>query len=395
MISTDNKCISYDLACLQGLNVFLGRNIHHHYDPLGMKRTNLSVKESQHDPDFSKPYKVVNQTVKETPFANIDLIGPAGSINSSIRDMAQCVRLHLSKGNFQLNQLISENNLKQMHSPHISIGPSQDERILFPSYGLGWFTEVYRGHHIVQHGGNIDGFTAQVTMVPKENIGIVILSNQEHSVFPTAAAYTILDTFLELPKIDWNTLLKDKIGKLITSQRESKGQVDENRVLDTKPSHEQSAYVGEFEHPAYGVISITSERDHLYIGYHALSKRLALEHYHYYVFTFAFNEVNFSEGDFTQNFKVQFQSDLRGKISRLTVQFELMLEPLKFVRKTAEKFLNQETLEKYVGGYDLAGVTVNVALRDQATLNVTTWQPWAAPTFYKSIIPFLKIGTKN
>ncbi|WP_088224851.1 serine hydrolase [Desulfosporosinus sp. FKB] len=340
-------------------------------DPLGMKRTNFSVNESQHDHDFSKPYKVVNQTVKETPFANIDSIGPAGSINSSVREMAQWVRLHLSKGNFQSSQLISENNIRQMHSPHILIGPSQDGRILFPSYGLGWFTEVYRGHHVVQHGGNIDGFTAQVTMVPKETMGIVILSNQEHSVFPTAAAYTILDTFLDLPKIDWNTLLKDKIGKLITSQREGKGQVDENRVLDTKPSHEQSAYVGEFEHPAYGVISITSEGDHLYIDYHALSKQLALEHYHYDVFSFAFNEVTFSEGDFTQHFKVQFHSDLRGKISHLTVQFELMLEPIEFVRKTAAKFLNQELLEKYVGGYDLAGVIVTVALREQATLTVT------------------------
>ncbi|MDQ7093534.1 serine hydrolase [Desulfosporosinus sp. PR] len=340
-------------------------------DPLGMKRTNFSVNELQHDNNFAKPYKVVKQTIKETSFANIDSIGPAGSINSSVREMAQWVRLHLNNGNFQSNQLISENNLKQMHSPHISTGPSQDGRILFPSYGLGWFTEVYRGHHLVQHGGNIDGFTALVAMVPRENMGIVILSNQEHSVFPTAAAYTILDTFLELPKIDWNTFLKDKIGKLITSQSKNKGQVDENRVLDTKPSHEQSAYVGEFEHPAYGVISITAQGDHLYIGYHALAKRLVLEHYHYDVFSFAFNEVTFSEGDFSQNFKVQFHSDLRGKISHLTVQFELLLEPIEFVRKTAAKFLSQELLEKYVGEYDLAGVTVSVALRNQATLTAT------------------------
>ncbi|KLU62389.1 D-alanyl-D-alanine carboxypeptidase precursor [Peptococcaceae bacterium CEB3] len=341
-------------------------------DPLGMKRTNFSVNESRHNNDFSKPYKVVNQKIKETTFANIDAMGPAGSINSSVREMAQWVSLHLSKGKFQASSLISENNVRQMHSPHIIIGPSQDGRILFPSYGLGWFTEVYRGYQVVYHGGNIDGFTAMVALVPKEKIGVVILSNQEHSVFPTAGAYTILDTFLGLPKIDWNTILKGKIGGLITSMREGTGQGGADRVPDTKTSHELSAYVGEFEHPAYGIISITSEGDHLYIGYyHALTKPLVLEHYHYDVFSFMFSEATFGESDFPQYFKVHFHSDLRGKISSLAVQFEPSLEPIEFVRKTAAQLLNRGILEKYVGEYDLAGVTVTVALRKEAALTVT------------------------
>ncbi|MDR3544088.1 MAG: DUF3471 domain-containing protein [Desulfosporosinus sp.] len=129
--------------------------------------------------------------------------------------------------------------------------------------------------------------------------------------------------------------------------------------------------MGEFEHPAYGVISITSESDQLYINYHALAKPLVLEHYHYDVFSLTFNEMTFSEGDFPQHFKVQFHTDLRGSISRVAVQFEPSLEPIEFGRKIAAKPINREVLEKYVGEYDLAGITVTVALREEAALTVT------------------------
>jgi hypothetical protein len=36
---------------------------------------------------------------------------------------------------------------------------SPDPEIAGGEYGLGWFLATYRGHR-VEHGGNIDGFTA-------------------------------------------------------------------------------------------------------------------------------------------------------------------------------------------------------------------------------------------
>ena len=41
-------------------------------------------------------------------------------------------------------------------------------------YGLGWFVSVSRGHRLVEHGGNIDGFSALVAMLPDKHIGIVV-----------------------------------------------------------------------------------------------------------------------------------------------------------------------------------------------------------------------------
>ena len=44
-----------------------------------------------------------------------------------------------------------------------------------PMYGQGWFISDYRGHHLVEHGGNIDGFSALVSLLPEENTGVVAL----------------------------------------------------------------------------------------------------------------------------------------------------------------------------------------------------------------------------
>ncbi len=335
--------------------------------PLGMQRTNFSVDESQQDADFSKPYKVVNEEIEEMSFANIDAVGPAGSINSSVAEMVEWLKLHLGKGHFQGTQLVSENNVVQMYTPHIPVlEQALDDRILFHSYGLGWFTEVYGGHHIVHHGGNIDGFSAIAAMVPKERLGVVVLTNQQQSVLPRAAAYTVFDTLLGLPPVDWNKIGKEYLEKIIASTREGAGQDDTDYVTNTQLSHELSDYVGEFEHPAYGLVSITLEDSKLFFSHHSQAGPLVLEHYHYDVFT-----MTVGLGEFTERFKVQFHTDVRGQIASLYIQFEPMLDPFEFVRKPAVQPPTQEVMERYVGEYVLAGTKVTVALRGDGTLMAT------------------------
>jgi CubicO group peptidase (beta-lactamase class C family) len=335
------------------------------FTPLGMHRSNFSVYESQQDADFAKPYKVVNERIDEMPFANIDAIGPAGSVNSSVAEMAAWVQFHLGEGRSQGNQLVSENNLSQMYNPHIAVlEPTLSDRIMFESYGLGWFTEVYAGHHVVHHGGNIDGFSAIVAMVPKEQLGVVVLTNQQHSVLPRAAAYTIIDTLLGLPTVDWNTIGREYREKIVASMRESTAQKDTDRIANTHPSHGLSDYVGEFEHPGYGEVSIALMDDNLWYTHHSQDKPLVLEHYHYDVFT-----ITVGEGDMTDQLKVQFHTNLRGQLASLHIQFEPMLEPFEFVRKALPP--TEGTMETYLGDYDLAGTVITVALRGEHTLVVT------------------------
>ena len=107
--------------------------------------------------------------MRPLPWQNIDVLGPAGSINSSIRDMAKWIVFQLNNGVFAETRLISENNMREMHAPQIVVS-SDDEipKLIFPdsaqlSYGFGWFVEDYRGHHLILHAGEyIGGFATMV-----------------------------------------------------------------------------------------------------------------------------------------------------------------------------------------------------------------------------------------
>ena len=54
----------------------------------------------------------------------------------------------------------------------------------------------YRGHYRVEHGGNIDGFSASTSFFPSDSIGIIVLTNQNGSAVPGIVRNTIADRYL-------------------------------------------------------------------------------------------------------------------------------------------------------------------------------------------------------
>ncbi|MDQ3063276.1 MAG: beta-lactamase family protein, partial [Acidobacteriota bacterium] len=142
------------------------------FKPLGMTNSDLSVKAMQKAKDYSYGYSY-NTDTKETrnlPIRDIDAIAPAGSINSSARDMAQWLRFILSGGAGGGKRLISEKSFEEWLKPQMKIGGKS-------SYGLGWFLQDWNGLKVAQHGGNIDGFNSMVAMIPEKKLGFVMLTN--------------------------------------------------------------------------------------------------------------------------------------------------------------------------------------------------------------------------
>src|SRR5438876_3802286 len=73
---------------------------HRVFEPLKMNASNFSVVDSQKSSDFAHPYRKDEHTgeVSETIFHAVSPIGPAGSINSNVEEMARYAVLQLSKG---------------------------------------------------------------------------------------------------------------------------------------------------------------------------------------------------------------------------------------------------------------------------------------------------------
>lgn len=71
-------------------------------------------------------------------------------------------------------------------------------------YGCGQNRFSYRGHEIIEHGGSNPGFKTIVSRLPHDNIGIVVLSNDDNGVrVMEPVKFQIIDALLGLDPINW------------------------------------------------------------------------------------------------------------------------------------------------------------------------------------------------
>jgi CubicO group peptidase (beta-lactamase class C family) len=328
--------------------------------PLGMIDSNFSVSDSQKSSDFALPYKEKEDKVIEVPFRNIDTIGPAGSINSNVTDMANWLYLNLNKGKFGEAQVISDASLREIHSPQMISSKSFDyDELFYSTYGMGWGITVYRGQLLLSHGGGIDGFTALVSLLPRKNIGIVILTNLDGTPFPRIVAFNAYDRLLGLDQIDWNKRTRGEVNKAKEEAKKAEKEKDKDRKLDTKPSHPLEDYAGDYENPGYGTISIKKQDNSLNSEFNSIP--FSLTHYHYDQFEL------YSEPLETKQ-KVSFFTDLKGNITSLAVQMEPEVKEVVFTRVPEKKMMEKDFLEKFVGEYELGQVKVTVSLKGEKTL---------------------------
>ena len=146
-------------------------------------------------------------------------------------------------------------------------GPGNDKELGSQSYGMGFFLTSYRGHYLVHHGGNIDGFSALVTFMPQDNIGMVILTNQNGSSAPAVVSYNVYDRMLGLDQIDWTKRFKEQQEKGKSSAEDAKKKGYTAQRTGTHPSHELAEYAGEYENPAYGVAKVEMDKGALKFSY--------------------------------------------------------------------------------------------------------------------------------
>ncbi len=142
------------------------------FEPLGMKQSNFTPKETYRYPDYSLGYTYLEatKTTQHLPMRTLTNAAPAGAINSNVTEMAQWIRFLLNRGVYNGKRLVSEASIDEVMKPQMKMSPKSD-------YGLGWMLYDWNGHKIVEHGGNIDGFNAQVALMPDLKLGFVLLTN--------------------------------------------------------------------------------------------------------------------------------------------------------------------------------------------------------------------------
>ena len=253
-------------------------------EPLGMMRTNFSVLDSQKDADFAFPYDEKKGKLERIPFRNIANIGPAGAINSTVNDMSRWLLVHLNSGKLKDKPIIQPQTIQDMHLAHMPTGQTPDIAELSPaSYGMGWFVDTYRGHGRVHHGGNIDGFSAMVSMFPNDRIGFVVLSNMNGTGLPELLIRQATDLILDLKPKDWMAEAAERKAKGLELTKQAETKKLSRRVAKTKPAHALDAYAGDYHHPGYGDLQVTLQNGQA--GFQLTTASVTpLEHWHYETF---------------------------------------------------------------------------------------------------------------
>lgn len=281
------------------------------FKPLGMTAV-CKVSEAEASPDHSHghvPYK--GKTVL-VPTPKHDNSTAAGAINAGATDMSKWIRLHLNDGEFGGKQIISKKNLDETKKPHVVVPVECPDKYGFDggvhlaTYCMGWGKDEYRGEIIIGHGGWLRGFTGNTVLIPRIKAGITVLTNLAVAGESMSIRNSLLDVLLGLPKRNWPADYKRMNAAVRKEAQEAKAK--EARHKRTRPSHALDAYVGEYEDPAYGTLTVSMKDGALRAEYG--EAKYNLKHFHFNVFTGKHDQPEFWEA-----IKVQFTIGADGEVA--------------------------------------------------------------------------------
>lgn len=303
--------------------------------PLGMTHSNVSIPELLKGEDIAKGYGLKpDHTLDKLAYYNIDGMAPAGAINSNVNDMAKWMSAWINNGKYEGKEIIPENFRNQAISSQAIVEEGlpgkESPDVYFGNYGFGWFLDSYKGHYRVEHGGNIDGFSAISSFFPADSIGVVVLSNQNGSKVPVVVKDIIVDRLLHLKYQDWVSTVKNAQDKdELARAKEKKKTVT---VQHHPSTHPVADFAGSYSHPAYGAMKIYAENDSLFAK--SKIRTYWLKQTNYDIFELYDKDpkdgVNTATG--YAGFNVQFHMNLSGNIDGFEAQLESRLKPFLFAR---------------------------------------------------------------
>ena len=226
------------------------------FEPVGMTQSFVGVKEAQQSPEFSFGYCVENDLrVKVLPEI-LPARQPAGDIYCSITDLAKWAKLWLNDGMTNGKTIIPSDYLQAAISPQQIIsggpGPRNSQTARFVIYGYGWFSSDFHGYYQVAHSGGISGYTSNCVFFPAEEVGVVVLSNQNISGLSNVVTNAILERIFDLPKTHPDSV-QVRFSNVVNVVSDTATTIINQ---ENPPTHDLKNFEGIYSHPGYGDVKI-------------------------------------------------------------------------------------------------------------------------------------------
>jgi CubicO group peptidase (beta-lactamase class C family) len=228
------------------------------FAPLGMTESETLVSAIQGKPNVAVPHAEANDSVRVTPMRSTDGVAPAGSVYSSVSDMAKWMRFMLDSGRVGTKRLITPATFRELITPQIRAPMTEYPALQlskphFFSYGLGWFIQDYDGQIVWMHTGSINGMSAIIGLMPDRRVGVYVLENLDHAELRHALMYAGFDLYGTGPRRDWSA----EVRQLFARMRGGGRPAAVNPVTRAAPSMPLERYAGTYVDSAYGAIQVT------------------------------------------------------------------------------------------------------------------------------------------
>ncbi|MFE7585975.1 serine hydrolase [Streptomyces gardneri] len=258
------------------------------YKPAGMNDTSSSFQDFVSNPDRAHGHvKQADGTWKAQFVRDPDAQSPAGGVSSSARDMAVWLRLQLANGELDGRRIVAEDALTLTHHPEAVSSPPRAPAGRTGFYGLGWNVSYDdEGRLRLSHTGAFAlGAHTNVTMLPGEQLGIVVLTNGA----PAGVADTVALDFFDVaqtgkPSRDWLPL----VNALYEQEADAgKSTTDFAKTpADATPAKAAGAYTGTYANDYYGRLTVAEENGGLVLRLGPEPQTYRLTHYDGDTFSF-------------------------------------------------------------------------------------------------------------
>jgi CubicO group peptidase (beta-lactamase class C family) len=341
----------------QGYEAFIRARL---TDRLGMSVSfTLDVLEAS--ADAARPYMIHEDT--RLPAIRLPIrTMAAGAINTSVADLANWMRLHLGKGEFDGERLLPAALSGELQAPRVYDTQSGFAEFGAAHYGLGFRCQSYRGDRLVFHGGGWPGWGALMTLVPDFGIGVAVLTNRSPSEVPATLTWHIIDRLRGREPIDWRERFRKRREQALAQMQADKNAREKVRHTNTRPAHDLAAYAGEYQHPAYGVMSIREQGGALHWSWRGMFAAMIHRHYE----TFELPEV--PDRLLPDKLAITFLTDREGNIVSLSAPLEPMVKDIVFVRLAAGDCTDAAFRARCVGIFKGGPTTHRVTLDAEGQL---------------------------
>uniref|UniRef100_A0AAU2JNF7 Serine hydrolase n=1 Tax=Streptomyces sp. NBC_00049 TaxID=2903617 RepID=A0AAU2JNF7_9ACTN len=232
------------------------------FKPAGMTRTSTEFSAFVNSPDHAATHvRNADGTWSARYVRDPDAQAPAGGVSSTARDLSRWLRLQLADGTLDGKRIIPADTLNRTRVPEI-VAQADTPRGTPQFYGLGWNVSYDdAGRLRLSHSGAFAlGANTNVTMLPLERLGIVVLTNGAPVGLADAVALDFLD-FAEHGRAttDWLALAGASYEAL---DAQGRSPTDYARPpAGAKPARDSAAYTGTYDNPYYGKATVTADDD--------------------------------------------------------------------------------------------------------------------------------------